>query len=67
MEPRWDSLQKACKQFMDCIENQWYKVGDWPATWLWTLKMGCPETLHIIRIADFDFCLDLFREPGCRR
>jgi len=35
--------------------------------WLWTLKMECPEGLHVIKTADFNFWLDLLREPGCRR
>lgn len=26
--------------------------------------MGCAMMLHIIKRLDFDFCLDLLREPG---
>lgn len=27
--------------------------------------MGCAKVLHVTKRPDFDFCLDLFREPGC--
>lgn len=40
MEERWDSFQKTCKLFMDCIENLWYRVSDWPATMVVDIKNG---------------------------
>lgn len=66
MKESCDSFQKTCKLFMDCTENLWYKVGDPPAMMVVDLKNGLFWGLHIIKRADFDFCLDLFREPGCR-